>query len=80
MFGHQLASATETILRLARPVDAGPANRHQNRQALVALVMQVVVSLAVLAFAVITLIGDSSETAEKAVWGAVGVVIGYWLR
>jgi hypothetical protein len=42
--------------------------------------MQVAVSLAVIAFAFITFVGDSGETAEKAVWSAVGVVVGYWLR
>ena len=44
-------------------------------------VMQAIITVAVLAFAIGTLtLGAASEASAKALYGLIGTVVGYWLR
>jgi hypothetical protein len=79
IFGSQLAFAAR-VLRENTAATAGGWSSKSRRE-VVTLAMQVVVPLAVLAAAAWILRNPAAPAAQqKAIWAAVGVVIGYWLR
>jgi hypothetical protein len=86
LFGKQLAFVASVIDAKRQPVNAGidPAEA-QVRASLAAqyskVVMQVVVSCAILAFSFyVILTRTDSEPIQKAAFGFIGTVVGYWLR
>ena len=78
IWGTQLSFAAG-VLRETTGVFAGKRGSPITKR-LVALLMQVVVSVSVLAGAAFLLRRPGTPEQEKAIWAAVGVVIGYWLR
>lgn len=78
MFGTQIAFAARVLRENTSPT-AGKRTSPVSRE-IVTLSMQVVVSLLIFAGAGYLLYKGGTPAQEKAVWGAVGVVIGYWLR
>lgn len=78
IIGTQLSFAAK-VLREETGIFAGRQSVTSKR-GLVTLIMQVIISLAVLGAAGFLLGHPTTPAQEKAVWAAVGVVIGYWLR
>jgi hypothetical protein len=83
-FGAQLSYVSDVFEAHARPVDAGGGRLSAERRAQLAgqysrVVMQIIVSLAVLAGGFVLLI-SGEEQLQKFAAGFVGAVIGYWLK
>ena len=83
-FGNQLRYAVDVFEAHARPVDAGGSRMTAERRAALAgqysrVVMQIVVSLAVLGGGFVIL-QSSDTTLQKFAAGFIGTVIGYWLK
>jgi hypothetical protein len=78
ILGNQITFAARVLRENTSPTAGGRTNRQ--RRELVTLCMQVVVSLAVLAGAAFILSKGGTKAQEKAIWTAVGVVVGYWLH
>jgi len=86
LFGKQLAFVASVLDAKRQPVNAGidPA-KAQARASLAGqyskVVMQIVVSCAILAFSFyVILTRESAEPIQKAAFGFIGTVVGYWLR
>jgi hypothetical protein len=78
IIGSQLSFAA-AVLRENTAVSAGKRDPATHKATLT-LIMQVIISLAVLGGAFYLLRHPGSPTQEKAVWTAFGTVIGYWLH
>lgn len=86
LFGKQLDFVASVLDAKRQPVNAGiDAAEAQTRASLAAqyskVVMQILVSCAILFFSFyIILTRSSSEPVQKAAFGFIGTVVGYWLR
>ncbi|GAA0370759.1 hypothetical protein GCM10009092_38840 [Bowmanella denitrificans] len=85
IFGHQLDYAAKVFDAHRRPVDCGADDTELKQRLSLAqgysrVVMQILVSLIILAgcFAILWLSDDQSL--QKGSFGLMGTVIGYWLR
>jgi hypothetical protein len=86
LFGKQLDFVASVIDAKRQPVNAGidPAEA-QARASLAGqysrVIMQIVVSCAILVFSFyVILTREHSDTIQKAAFGFIGTVVGYWLR
>jgi hypothetical protein len=85
LFGKQLEFVAAVLDARRQPVNAGidPAEA-QARAALAGqytkVIMQVVVSSAILIFSFFILLHNNQEPVQKAAFGFIGTVVGYWLR
>jgi len=86
IFGNQLEFVVSVLDARRQPVNAGidPAEA-QVRASLAAqyskVVMQILVSCAILLFSFyVILTRQGSEPLQKAAFGFIGTVVGYWLR
>ena len=85
MFGSQIKFVAEVIDARMRPVDAGArapqvAKRLELAQQFARVVMQIIMSLAVAGVALYVLLKSPDESLRKWASGALGLVLGYWLR
>ena len=84
--GEQVRYAARIIAARAAPLDAGgdrerAASKLQLAQQFSRVLMQIVVSLAVLAVSLWLLMNaTSNEDTRKLASGLIGTVVGYWLR
>jgi hypothetical protein len=86
VFGKQLDFVSSVIDAKRQPVNAGVDSAEAQARASLAgqyskVLMQIIVSCAILIFSFYMIIrSDSSEAAQKAAFGFIGTVVGYWLR
>jgi hypothetical protein len=86
LFGKQLNFVAAVFDAKRQPVNAGIDQAEaQSRAALAAqyskVIMQIVVSCAILIFSFyVILTQQGSEPIQKAAFGFIGTVVGYWLR
>ena len=86
IFGQQLAFAAKVLEAHRNPLDFGPATDGPDSRVALAreysrVVMQIIVSLAILSFSGYVLVHrEYGETLQKAATGFIGTVVGYWLR
>jgi hypothetical protein len=85
LIGTQVAWAADVLRARRRPVDAGGSRTAAVQRAELAgqytrLIMQVIVSVVVLAFSLIFLVRSENAQAQKAGFSLIGTIIGYWLR
>ena len=81
LLGEQLDYATKVIAAHANPYDAGPGTESVELAAqYTRVVMQVIVSIAVLATGIYLLLHAGSDKQREIGSGLVGIVVGYWLR
>ncbi len=85
LFGHQINHAIEVIKAKRQPVDMGGASDRTARKIELAreysrVVMQIVVSLAVLTVSLVLFVKSSNPDIQKVCTGFIGTVVGYWLR
>jgi hypothetical protein len=85
LFGSQIAFVSEVLEAKRRPVDAGLSPSQATRRAELAaqytrVVMQAVLSLAVVAVSLWIIATTSNEAAQKGAFTLLGTVLGYWLR
>lgn len=85
MFGSQIKFVAEVIDARLRPVDAGAqktqvVKRLELAQKFARVVMQIVVSIAVAGVALYLMLKSPDESLRKWASGALGIVMGYWLR
>jgi hypothetical protein len=85
LFGEQLDFVARVLSAKRQPVDAGMDEAGATATALLAqqyskVVMQVVVSVIILAFSFYLLTHSNEESGRKAAFGFIGTVLGYWLR
>lgn len=83
--GHQIAFVRDVLKARRRPFDAGPPSAASAKRIELAnqfgrIVMQIVVSLAVLGVALWLLVSSDNEATQKLASGLVGSILGYWLR
>lgn len=78
--GHQIRFTARVVAELLRTLDGGRSNVGQRRREAWTLLMQVVVSLAVLVICVLVLTRSDSSESLRFASGLLGVVIGYWLH
>lgn len=77
--GEQLRFAAGVMARRRNPLDMGPEDARDPKE-FVRLIMQVVVSLAVLATGIYLLLQGGSDKQQEVGAGLIGTVLGYWLR
>lgn len=86
VFGTQVRFMTDVIRARYHPLDAGINNKSALKakiecgQQITQVVMQVVVSLFVLVGSFLVIFYRYDELSVKSAVGAMGVVLGYWLR
>jgi len=85
LFGKQLQFVTDVLDAKLHPVDAGISPEEAKTRAELGaqysrVVMQILVSGAILAFSFYLLIHGEAEPIQKAAMGFIGTVVGYWLR
>ena len=78
VLGEQISYAAKVIAAHSNPYDAG--GRVELATQYTRVVMQVVVSLAVLATGIYLLLEGGSDKQREIGSGLVGIVVGYWLR
>jgi hypothetical protein len=85
VFGKQLRFVSAVIDAKRRPVDAGITPQDAQMRADLAaqyskMIMQILVSCAILIFSFYLLLRVPLEPIQKAAMGFIGTVVGYWLR
>lgn len=86
LFGRQLEFVASVLDAKGEPVNAGIESAEaQNRAALASqyskVIMQIVVSCAILLFSFYAILTrQGAEPLQKAAFGLIGTVVGYWLR
>ena len=82
LFGTQVSFVESVLAARRAPVDAGPSTKARIDLArqFSKVVMQVVVSVFIMTVFIVVLLGDYGEDWQKAVFGFMGGVIGYWIR
>lgn len=81
LIGSQLQYAARVFAARTHPFDAGtPAETAVLARDYTRVVMQVIVSIAVLATGVYLLLHAGSDKQREIASGLVGIVAGYWLR
>lgn len=85
LFGHQLDFVAKVVNAKRQPLDAGVDSTEAQQRAQLAqqysrMIMQMLVSAAILALSTWLLVRDNNEQLHKAAFGFIGTVIGYWLR
>lgn len=80
ILGEQLRFAARVLAHRAHPLDLGPGEKVDRSRELVRLIMQVVVSLAVLATGIYLLLQGGNDKQQEVGAGLLGTVLGYWLR
>lgn len=79
-FGEQLRFAARALAHRAHPLDLGPEEPVDRSREYGRLVMQAIVSLAVLATAIYLLLQGGTDKQQEVGAGLIGTVLGYWLR
>jgi hypothetical protein len=85
LFGKQLQFVSDVFDAKRRPVNAGITPEDAQVKAGLAsqyskVIMQILVSCAILIFSFYLLLHVGSEPIQKAAMGFIGTVVGYWLR
>jgi hypothetical protein len=85
VFGTQILFVAHVLEAKRRPVDAGLTPLQATRRAELAaqytrVVMQAVLSLAVVGVSLWIITTSDNETAQKGAFTLLGTVLGYWLR
>jgi hypothetical protein len=81
LLGEQLDYTAKVLAAHANPHDAGPGAENAELAAqYTRVVMQVIVSIAVLATGIYLLLHAGSDKQREIGSGLVGIVVGYWLR
>ena len=85
VFGAQIRFVSDVLEARRRPVDAGVTPQQATRRAELAaqytrVVMQSVLSLAVVGVSLWIVATSDNEAAQKGAFTLLGTVLGYWLR
>jgi hypothetical protein len=85
LFGRQLTYVGDVLEAKRQPVNAGISPSEAQQRATLAgqysrVIMQIVVSCGVLAACLYILLHGAQEPVQKAAFGFIGTVLGYWLR
>jgi hypothetical protein len=83
-FGSQIGEAINILAARHSMATLGSSKEADDRvklaQQFTRLVMQVIVTIIVLAGCFAVILKSSDQTATKAAYGLLGVVVGYWLK